>query len=164
MNMDKKIKYVIDTNAVIDNPNLLDKYDVVIPSIVLKEIEDLELKKSNQVLQYGIRNVKRILLNYVKENNGNIFDITSVKNTTEYTDNYADNAIISFAKEKGYGIITNDVLMYLKAEGLDIPVIVPSLGEKDKTLYEGVKNIFINDEKSGSGELLLDRIETEIYK
>ena len=162
--MDKKIKYVIDTNAVIDNPNLLDKYDVVIPSIILKEIEDLELKKSNQVLQYGIRNVKRILLNYVKESNGNIFDITSVKNTTEYTDSYADNAIISFAKEKGYGIITNDILMYLKAEGLGIPVIVPSLGEKDKALYEGVKNIFINDEESGSGELLLDRIETEIYQ
>ena len=70
--MDKKIKYVIDTNAVIDNPNLLDKYDVVIPSIVLKELEDLELKKSNQVLQYGICNVKRILLNYVKENK--VFD------------------------------------------------------------------------------------------
>lgn len=162
--MDKKIKYVIDTNAVIDNPNLLDKYDVVIPSIVLKEIEDLELKKSNQVLQYGIRNVKRILLNYVKENNGDIFDITSVKNTTEYADSYADNAIISFAKEKGYGIITNDVLMYLKATGLGIPVIIPSLGEKDKTIYEGVRNIFINDENSGSGELLLDHIETEIYK
>ena len=162
--MDKKIKYVIDTNAVIDNPNLLDKYDVVIPSIVLKEIEDLELKKSNQVLQYGIRNVKRILLNYVKENNGDIFDITSVKNITEYTDSYADNAIISFAKEKGYGIITNDVLMYLKATGLGIPVIIPSLGEKDKTIYEGVRNIFINDENSGSGELLLDHIETEIYK
>lgn len=162
--MDKKIKYVIDTNAVIDNPNLLDKYDVVIPSIVLKEIEDLELKKSNQVLQYGIRNVKRILLNYVKENNRDIFDITSVKNTTEYADSYADNAIISFAKEKGYGIITNDVLMYLKATGLGIPVIIPSLGEKDKTIYEGVRNIFINDENSGSGELLLDHIETEIYK
>ncbi|ARM67744.1 ATPase [Lactococcus phage LW81] len=162
--MDKKIKYVIDTNAVIDNPNLLDKYDVIIPSIVLKEIEDLELKKSNQVLQYGIRNVKRILLNYVKENNGDIFDITSVKNTTEYTDSYADNAIISFAQEKGYGIITNDVLMYLKATGLSIPVIIPSLGEKDKTIYEGVRNIFINDENSGSGELLLDHIETEIYK
>lgn len=162
--MDTKIKYVIDTNAVIDNPNLLDKYDVVIPSIVLKEIEDLELKKSNQVLQYGIRNVKRILLNYVKENNGDIFDITSIKNTTECTDSYADNAIISFAKEKGYGIITNDVLMYLKATGLSIPVIIPSLGEKDKTIYEGVRNIFINDENSGSGELLLDHIETEIYK
>lgn len=162
--MDKKIKYVIDTNAVIDNPNLLDKYDVVIPSIVLKEIEDLELKKSNQVLQYGIRNVKRILLNYVEENNGDIFDITSVDNTTEYSDNYADNVIISFAKEKGYGIITNDVLMYLKAEGLGIPVVVPSLGEKDKTIYEGVRNVFINDEDNGSGELLLDRIETEIYK
>ncbi|ADM73708.1 PhoH-like phosphate starvation-inducible [Lactococcus phage 949] len=162
--MDKKIKYVIDTNAVLNDPNLLDKYDVVIPSIVLKEIEDLELKKSNQVLQYGIRNVKRILLNYVKENNGDIFDITSVKNTTEYTDSYADNVIISFAEEKGYGIITNDVLMYLKATGLGIPVIIPSLGEKDKTIYEGVRNIFINDENSGSGELLLDHIETEIYK
>lgn len=162
--MDKKIKYVIDTNAVIDNPNLLDKYNVVIPSIVLKEIEDLELKKSNQVLQYGIRNVKRILLNYVEKNNGDIFDVTSVNNTTEYSDNYADNVIISFAKEKGYGIITNDVLMYLKAESLGIPVVVPSLGEKDKTLYEGVRNIFINDEDNGGGELLLDRIETEIYK
>ena len=161
--MDKKIKYVIDTNAVIDNPNLLDKYDVVIPSIVLKEIEELELKKSNQVLQYGIRNVKRILLNYVKENKGNIFDINSVKNETEYTDSYADNVIISFAKEKGYGIITNDILMYLKAEGLGIPVIVPSLGEKDKTLYEGVRNIFINEDENKSGELLLNYIETEIY-
>ena len=161
--MDKKIKYVIDTNAVIDNPNLLDKYDVVIPSIVLKEIEELELKKSNQVLQYGIRNVKRILLNYVKENKGNIFDITSVKNGTEYTDSYVDNVIISFAKEKGYGIITNDILMYLKAEGLGIPVIVPSLGEKDKTIYEGVRNVFINEDENKSGELLLNYIETEIY-
>ena len=35
--------------------------------------------------------------------------------------------------------------MFLKANGLGIPVIIPSLNQKDKTLYEGVRNVFIND-------------------
>ena len=63
--MDKKIKYIIDTNAVLNDPHLLTKYDVVIPSAVLKEIENLELKKDNQTLQYQIRNAKRLLFDCI---------------------------------------------------------------------------------------------------
>ena len=166
--MDKKIKYIIDTNAVLNDPHLLTKYDVVIPSAVLKEIENLELKKDNQTLQYQIRNAKRLLFDCITYNYTHIFDLDDKEDSTvtnSYDKDYVDNQLLTYAINRGYGIITNDILLYLKARASNVETIVPSLGKDFDTPYEGVTNIFINgDEEDGAGEIFLDRIETEIYR
>ena len=166
--MDKKIKYIIDTNAVLNDPHLLTKYDVVIPSAVLKEIEHLELKKDNQTLQYQIRNAKRLLFDCITYGHTSIFDLDDKADSTvtsSYDKDYVDNQLLTYAINRGYGIITNDILLYLKAKASNVKTIVPSLGKDFDTPYEGVTNIFINgDEEDGAGEIFLDRIETEIYR
>ena len=166
--MDKKIKYIIDTNAVLNDPHLLTKYDVVVPSAVLKEIENLELKKDNQTLQYQIRNAKRLLFDCITYNYTHIFDLDDKEDSTvtnSYDKDYVDNQLLTYAINRGYGIITNDILLYLKAKASNVETIVPSLGKDFDTPYEGVTNIFINgDEEDGAGEIFLDRIETEIYR
>lgn len=166
--MDKKIKYIIDTNAVLNDPHLLTKYDVIVPSAVLKEIENLELKKDNQTLQYQIRNAKRLLFDCITYNYTQIFDLDDKEDSTVkngYDKDYVDNQLLTYAINRGYGIITNDILLYLKAKASNVETIVQSLGKDFDTPYEGVTNIFINgDEEDGAGEIFLDRIETEIYR
>ena len=56
------MKYIVDTNFLLQNPQVIEQYDVIIPSHVLREIENLEkTRRSDNVLQYEIREAKRWL-------------------------------------------------------------------------------------------------------
>ena len=155
-------KYVVDTNVILGNPDILESYDVVIPSIVLREIESLELKKGNKQLQFEIRNIKRILFKIIEEKKGEIFTIDEQESGLDgYSDGYADNKIIKFAKDNNFGIITNDVLMILKARELNIEIISPMFNKKENSEYQGISDFYIND-SSNEIEELLAQIELNI--
>ena len=139
------MKYIVDTNVVLGTPDIINEFDVVIPKVVLREIENLELKKSDRELQMEIRHEKRILFSKVNSDETSIFDTDSEDRSLEgYAIDYADNVIVQKAKENNYGIITNDVLMILKARSLGIECISPMFNTQDTNAYEGVTNVMIN--------------------
>lgn len=147
------MKYIVDTNVILGSPEILEQYDVIIPSIVLREIENLELKRGNSQLQYELRNAKRILYKIIQSDKNKIFDINEELNKLEgYSGDYADNLIIKLAKDKGYGLITNDVLMILKAKSLDMEIISPMFDKKDTGEYQGISDFYMDEE--GVDELL----------
>jgi predicted ribonuclease YlaK len=116
------MKYIVDTNALLRNPEVLEEYEVVIPSHVNREIEHLELtRKSDRTLQWEIRRFKRI----VDETDVNFFDLKDYKFTldNELDPNYTDNILLQVAVDNGWGMITNDRLLRMKCKQFNIPVV-----------------------------------------
>ncbi|PLR72301.1 PhoH family protein [Bacillus sp. UMB0728] len=113
-------KWIADTNVLLNNPEVLDEYDVIIPSHVNREIEHLELtRKQDRTLQWQIRRFKK----KCDENNNAYVNIRDYKFTLddELDPQYTDNILLQVARDEGYGIITHDRLLRRKCRQYDIP-------------------------------------------
>lgn len=131
-------KYVLDTNALLSNPEVLDREDIIITSMVLREIEHLELKKMDRTLQFQVRRAKRAI-NKLLDDSVDVVDITDFNGYIDggFSADYADNVIVEYARVNGYGIITNDILMKLKAKAFDIEVIEGDNNGIEEDDYKG---------------------------
>ena len=130
--------YVIDTNVLLSGnvEDILKKYEVIIPSVVLREIENLERKKGDRALQFEVRRAKRAINKYLEDGLVRV-DFSDYRNAIDdFEEDYVDNIILSYALENNHALITNDILMKLKAKGLEIEVV--SGNEKDEdSRYQG---------------------------
>lgn len=116
------MRFITDTNALLKKPEVVFDFDCIIPSHVLREIEQLELKrKSDNTLQFQIRRLKKFL--DANEGNPHIYyDLRDYKFTLEDADEngfdaqYVDNILIQICVDNGYGIITDDRLLKEKAK------------------------------------------------
>jgi PhoH-like ATPase len=156
--------YIADTNVLFNNPEVLENYEVVIPSHVNREIEHLELtRKQDRTLQWQIRRFKRI----VDETESNFFDLKDYKFTlSEDLDaQYTDNILLQVAHDNGFGMITNDRLLRQKCKQFGIPVVkvetstfVEHKGYKEdfmfanelsekvyNNLHENIYNLLVNE-------------------
>jgi PhoH-like ATPase len=118
--------YIADTNTLIDFPEVLDEYHVLIPSHVNREIENLELtRKSDRTLQWKIRRFK----NKIDENDNAYVNIKDYKFTLDddLDPTYTDNIILQIAHDEGYGVITNDRLLRRKCKQFGIEFINPNV-------------------------------------
>lgn len=132
--------YIADTNTLIDFPEILDEYHVIIPSHVNREIENLELtRKSDRTLQWKIRRFKR----KVDEKDSAYVNIKDYKFTLDedLDPTYTDNIILQIAHDEGYGVITNDRLLRRKCKQFGIDFINPNV--KTFIEYKGFKEEFM---------------------
>lgn len=140
--------YVADTNFILSSPEMLTNYDVVIPSVVLREIENLERRKGDTKLQYQVRMAKRIINDL--ESVGKLkLDSDDTKTGDEIDakldSSYADNIILTFAIKNDYGLLTNDILLKFKALAYGLTVESGTLKE-DVNDYKGFKVVNLNEE------------------
>lgn len=151
-------KYVLDTNSLLNNPEVIEREDIIITSTVLRELEHLELKKMDRQLQYQIRRAKRAIKKQLQDK-VELVDINDFTDSIEggFSKDYADNVIVEYARVNGYGIITNDVLMSLKAEAFGVELLDVSNTDTDNQ-YEGVEN-FYYDSSIEEHQLLLAQIQ-----
>ena len=131
-------KYVLDTNSLLNNPEVIEREDIIITSTVLRELEHLELKKMDRQLQYQIRRAKRAIKKQLQDK-VELVDINDFTDSIEggFSKDYADNVIVEYARVNGYGIITNDVLMSLKAEAFGVELLDVSSLNTDEDDYKG---------------------------
>lgn len=116
------MKYIADTNVLLDFPEVIKEYDVVIPSHINREIEHLELvRKDDSTLQWEIRELKRVL----DENDYKFINMKDYEFTLddEMSKDYVDNILIQIAVDEGYGMITNDRLLRQKCKEYGIEYI-----------------------------------------
>lgn len=143
--------WIADTNVLLNNPEVLDNYEVIIPSHVNREIEHLELtRKQDRALQWQIRRFK----NKCDENNNAYVNIKDYKFTLddELDPQYTDNILLQIAHDENYGIITNDRLLRRKCRQFNIPFInvqqsnfVEHKGFKEISIpKDNLKNIYLN--------------------
>src|SRR5690606_29662437 len=134
------MKYIADTNTLIDFPEVLDKYDIIIPSHINREIENLELtRKNDRTLQWKIRRFK----NKVDEKDNVYANIKDYKFTldNDLDPTYTDNIILQIAYDEGYGVITNDKLLRRKCRQFGIECINPNVNTFIE--YKGFKEDFM---------------------
>lgn len=136
--------YVVDTNVLLESPEITEKYNVVILSHVIRELEKHKLS-FNKELAYKARRATR----YLEENKDRItFDFKDYTVTFdgELDKDYTDNKMLQACLDNDYGIITNDLLLKLKAEGLDLDVIDLANVQREPD-YTGYKQVKLSDEE-----------------
>lgn len=131
--------YVADTNVLLDSPEIISKYKVVILSHVIRELDKHKTSR-NYDLSYRARYATR----NIKKNKDNIvFDTLDYNSSEINLDNtYQDNNILYACIKNGYGLITNDLLLQLKAESHDIETI--ELNDNAEIEYKGVLDVYLN--------------------
>ena len=145
--------YLTDTNILLSNPEILDKYDnIFIPSNVLREIEHLELtRKQDKLLQWQIRRFKRL-----SKKIDNYVDLTDYKFTLrkDWSKDYTDNVLVQIALEENLAMVTNDILLRKKARLYGIVVIEPEVS--DFIEHKGFKEIYMTQQELSEVYLNLD--------
>lgn len=103
------------------NPKIIDEYDCVILSHVLRELDkfkgemgSLRGKQARDASKYLEENDHKIEVD-IKDYT---FDLNKV-----FDPDYTDNKILQACVENGHGLITGDLLMKRKAQGWNIPLI-----------------------------------------
>jgi PhoH-like ATPase len=137
---DMTMIYIADTNVLMSNPEVLEEYEVVIPSHVNREIEHLELtRKSDRTLQWQIRRLKGKL----DEKDNAYVNIKDYKFSLDddLDPQYTDNILLQVAVDEGYGIITNDKLLRRKCRQFGIPFI--KLEVSNFIEHKGFKEVFM---------------------
>lgn len=129
--MSQNKKYVIDTNALINNPHVILDKNVIITSLVLRELEELELRRNDKGLQYSIREAKRLIEESLDNNTIEIKDIDSIGVLDGYAEDYVDNRIVKYSVDNNYGIITDDILLKHKAISMGLEVIKSNTKEEE---------------------------------
>ena len=137
-------KYLVDTNLLLNKPEVLEQYNIVIPSHVLREIEHLELtRKNDRTLQFQIRRFKRILDTNphfhvdLKDYKFNLRD--------DWDGQYVDNILVQIVVEEGYGIITGDKLLKDKCRLYNVEVV--ELDKDNFVEYKGFREVFMTQEE-----------------
>ena len=153
------MKYLIDTNALLDCPSFIARHDnIILVNDIFKELESLELRKNDRELQYQIRKVKRYLNKYqdrivfVFEDEIDSFLKTYLP--SNFNPDYVDNKLLCVAMglEKGNELtfVTNDILLKTKVETLCENVSVETTQDYNDS-YKGVVELTldtnIQDEK-----------------
>lgn len=151
------MKYILDTNALLNNPDFLSDNEVILVPTVLRELENLELKRSNTDMQYRIRSAKRKMIECIE--NINFFkEVNDEKaltlNHIGYESDYGDNIILSYVLEykadnpkEEFKVYTDDVLLCLKLDMYSIPFC--NSGQLNEENYSGVYEWYYveNDEE-----------------
>lgn len=131
---------MVDTNTLIENPEIIKQYDVVILSHVYREIEKLKLKENTS---YKARVVSRYINEYCDSNN---FDFKDYKFTLneEFDPLYEDNKILQALVENKdkYCLVTYDTLLKFKAKGYGIDVV--ELEDKQSD-YKGYREVTLDE-------------------
>lgn len=139
------MRYIVDTNFLLQNPQVIEQYDVIIPSHVLREIENLErTRRNDNVLQYEIREAKR----WLKKQENLYIDVNDYI-FSQFIDgldpNYTDNILLQIAREYGYGIVTNDILLQEKCKAYNVPFIDTITSDFED--YKGFKEVYMTQDE-----------------
>ena len=146
------MKYLIDTNALLDCPSFIARHDnIILVNDIFKELESLELRKNDRELQYQIRKVKRYLNKYqdrivfVFEDEIDSFFKTYLP--SNFNPDYVDNKLLCVAMglEKGNELtfVTNDILLKTKVETLCENVSVETTQDYNDS-YKGVVELTLD--------------------
>lgn len=131
---------VIDTNVLLDNSEVLEKYGkIIIPSAVLEEIDGL--KKSESV-GFKARQVSRKLDKEkyrIKFITKDIFENIP----SGWDEHKRDNKIVMCAKENNADLISNDINIRIKAESIGVKSYFYRSENKEE--YKGWKEIILSD-------------------
>ena len=140
---------LVDTNAFISNLDNIKRFKKVVLGSVLRELDKLKTSR-NEELAYRAREAVR----YIRENQNDLifdlkdYDAEQILGKT-FENNYVDNRIIAcLVENSNYTLLTNDILLMLKAKAFGIEVIELHEGFEEYTSdYQGFKEVEMSPEE-----------------
>jgi PhoH-like ATPase len=131
------MSYVVDTNVLIDYPNVLDeKEGIIIPMVVLEEIDKLKMNKDRDRVWKARRATNKIMecmhkitLEVISE-----YDMPS----SDWDKSKADNKIIMCAVANNAILISNDLLVVAKTKALKEAGVSVAVERYTSESYTGV--------------------------
>lgn len=133
--------YVPDTNILLNGIESLQDYKLVLLSHTLRELEKHKNSKDSN-LAYKARKTVR----YIDNNRDKFVFDTNDYDGSKFGDNsYEDNRILSAISEQSYGLISNDILLTYRAEGLGIDVIRMDRDFDTDIKYTGIHEIYLTN-------------------
>ena len=158
--MDKLV--CVDTNVLLESPEIINDYNVVVLSHVIRELEKHKLHM-NKDLAFRARRATRYLEQH-KENV--VFDFFDyIVQDMKLDEQYTDNKIIEACLQKNYQLITFDLLLKFKAKGYGIDVI--EVKQKHIEDYYGVTDVLVDpDNMDENIQIFFDDIHSnrDIHK
>ena len=134
------MRYAIDTNVLLDRPEIVLQEQCVMLACNLRELEKL---KRDPHIGFKARRCARFL----EEANGTLtYDLKDYvfgQNTT-FSQVYVDNQVIQACIDNRYGLITEDILLKQKARAYNLEV--KSLKNFEKEVYRGVQEVALSNE------------------
>lgn len=136
-------RYVLDTNVILSKNiyEIVDRYDVAIPSMVIRELENFETNPNKYgQLAYEAREKRRRL----KQMDKIYFDLKDYEWSQDdgLSKTYADNNILQYCLDTGSGLITYDGLLSEKARQYNVEVIDVE-EEHDVEDYTGCREVYM---------------------
>lgn len=157
--MDKA--YILDTNVILDNPNIINSLKdakIIIPSIVIEEVDRF---KNEGEIGFNARLFSNMIYNlgennYITENNSEVI-ITFINENDKFRiknifgDYSADNEIIynaiKFNEDYHAILYSNDINVIVKARALSLNAFKYNAEEIiEDDFYTGCDNYYISDE------------------
>ena len=135
------MRYAVDTNVLLERPEIVAQASCVILSSTLRELEKL---KRDPYIGHKARRCARLL----EDANGSLqYDLKdyAFNQNKAFNPDYVDNQIIQACIENEYGLITQDILLKQKARAYEIEV--RSLKEQKQEVYKGYKEVALSDEQ-----------------
>jgi predicted ribonuclease YlaK len=145
-------RVVVDTNMLLDNPDVLDKYDeILLPSAVLEELDYL---KKNRDVGFKARSATRKIeaaknITYILKDNYEMPD-------SGWDKSKMDNKIVMCAKDNNCILVSNDLTVRAKGEALGLQV-----DRFDNDFYTGVKVLEGTEDEIGEWIKSHDLLENQ---
>lgn len=134
-------KILVDTNVLMNKPDILDNGNYVISGFVIRELEKLKQNENNE------RSYKaRLAVRKIEENADKLeFVLEEPKNEfSDYDNDYIDNRILTLCKQQGFSLMTGDLLLKMKARAVGVEVVDV---EEDEDDYKGYVEVYMTDEE-----------------
>lgn len=148
------MKKVIDTNILLEYPEIILTEDCIVPSTVISELENIKTSgNKSEEIRFKARQATRFL----SENQEKYSTFVTTTDTYDLVNKYKlpidnDNLIIACCKqleiiEDNVILISNDLCMRLIAKDIFKIKVESYKTDKTKELYKGFKEVVLSDEQ-----------------
>ena len=132
---------IIDTNVLIDYPEILEQNDILgIAWPVLEELDKLKITKGERARKARIvlKRLKALLENQNEESNINFIQIPEA-----YSNFTVDNQLLYLCKNNDYTLITNDINLQVKCIALEVKY---ESYQQETEIYTGILELNVPEE------------------
>lgn len=123
---------LLDTNVLLNRPQVLSKDDIIISVKVLKELDGLKRSPNKETAEKA----RRAAIYISRRMNELVFDLEERAIPT-------DDFLLELAQKKNYAIITDDVYLKIRAKAIGIE----TEGSGKEPIYDGISYFVVRNEQ-----------------
>lgn len=141
----KTLQKFLDTNVLLNNPEILSEPNIILHSIVCEEIDNIIHNSLSDEKKFKARQAR----NAIKQSNTIEFSthspIFTIPEGWDSTYNKNDNKLLAICKDLNVTLVTNDIAMQIKAESIEVKWEEYNGESSNTPEYQGYKEVILSD-------------------